>query len=53
MAGAVTPEIIKVFYDLNNLIVLAARVPQIIQNFQVSTYFLPVQVRWKVSPYEA
>ena len=34
--GAVTPAMIKVVYDLNNFIVLAARVPQIYQNFKVS-----------------
>lgn len=36
VTGAVTPAMIRVVYDLNNFIVLAARVPQIYQNFQVS-----------------
>lgn len=34
-SGKVTPDLIKVLYDLNNIIVLCARVPQIYQNFKV------------------
>ncbi|KAK9907948.1 hypothetical protein WJX75_000403 [Coccomyxa subellipsoidea] len=33
-AGTVTPAMIKVLYDLNNTIVLAARLPQIYQNYK-------------------
>ena len=35
-AGRVSPGMIKVAYDLNNLIVLAARLPQIFKNYKVS-----------------
>ena len=33
--GYVTPALIKVLYDLNNAIVLVARLPQIHQNYKV------------------
>ena len=36
VAGRVSPGIIKVAYDLNNFIVLAARLPQIFKNYKVS-----------------
>ena len=35
-AGKVSPGMIKVVYDLNNFIVLAARLPQIFKNYKVS-----------------
>ena len=36
IAGRVTQDVIKSAYDLNNLIFLGARVPQIYQNFMVT-----------------
>ena len=53
VAGRVSEPMIRSAYEFNNVIFTAARLPQIIQNYQVGDSCTPLALCWHLGPCHA